>query len=90
MESYSKDMRELTGGGRGGAGGGRPGGAGRGGNDENAKKREALTKETEEKIVATLSDDQKKSWKEMIGEKFDVSKLRQGFGFGGGNRPRDN
>ena len=36
----------------------------------NAEKITALRKETTEKIVAVLTDDQKKSWKEMTGEAF--------------------
>jgi hypothetical protein len=56
------------------------------------KKVAALGKEAEEKIAGMLTDDQKKSWKAMIGEKFDTSKLQPGFGgfggFGGGERRR--
>jgi hypothetical protein len=88
LDGYQKDLRELmtAGGGGRGAGRGQPQSEeDKKKAEENAKKREALTKEAEEKIVATLSDDQKKSWKDMIGEKFDVSKLRVAPG-----RPRDN
>lgn len=88
MDQYNKDVRELGGGfgGRGGAGRGQPQSEeDKKKAEENTKKREALTKETEEKIVATLSDDQKTSWKTMIGEKFDVAKLRVAQ-----TRPRDN
>lgn len=70
METYQKDSAELRGG-RGAGGGGAPGRP----SEENQKKLEALRKDVEEKIVATLKDDQKKEWKGMIGEKFDVSKL---------------
>jgi hypothetical protein len=42
---------------------------------EIAKKTETLTKETMEKVMKAMTDDQKKAWKEMTGEKFDVSKL---------------
>ncbi|HEX3149516.1 MAG TPA: hypothetical protein VHR66_15685 [Gemmataceae bacterium] len=57
------------------AGGGRPqrgagGAGGRGAGGPNAEKITAVRKETTEKIVAVLTDDQKKSWKEMVGESF--------------------
>jgi Spy/CpxP family protein refolding chaperone len=56
----------------GGGGGGRP--------DpekmaEMAKKTKAITDEAMEKVTKELSDDQKKAWKELTGEPFDVSKL---------------
>jgi hypothetical protein len=51
------------------------------------KKGVALGKEAEEKIVAVLTDDQKKIWTDMIGEKVDVSKFSQ---FGGQRRPMTN
>jgi Spy/CpxP family protein refolding chaperone len=83
LEEYAKDSKDL---GFGGGGGG-------GGKNfdkekaaENAKKREKLTKAAMADIDETLTADQKKQWKDMTGEPFDVSKLRQGFGgFGGGN-----
>lgn len=40
------------------------------------KKSAALTSETIEKAKKELTDDQKKAWKEMVGEPFDVSKLQ--------------
>jgi Spy/CpxP family protein refolding chaperone len=88
LDGYQKDLRELmtAGGGGRGAGRGQPQSEeDKKKAEENAKKREALTKEAEEKIVATLSDDQKKSWTDLIGAKFDVSKLRVAP-----PRPRDN
>ncbi len=52
------------------------------------KKTTALRKEAEEKIVAALTDDQKKMWADMIGEKADVSKFMPQFG--GQRRPTTN
>ena len=43
---------------------------------EIAKKTESLTTETMEKVMKAMTDDQKKAWKEITGEKFDVSKLQ--------------
>lgn len=48
-------------------------------------KTNALQKDAEEKIAAKLTDEQKKAWKDLIGEKFDVSKLTMQQ-----RRPRDN
>jgi Spy/CpxP family protein refolding chaperone len=50
------------------------------------KKGEALTREAQDKITALLQDEQKTAWKELTGEKFDVSKLTPQFG----QRRRDN
>ena len=36
----------------------------------------AIRKETSEKVVALLSDDQKKSWKELTGEPFTLPTTR--------------
>lgn len=47
----------------------------------------ALSKEAEDKIVESLTADQKKTWTDMIGEKVDVSKFMQ---FGGPRRPMTN
>ena len=62
--------------------------------DEDQKKRAdvtkkiaALSKEADEKIVESLTADQKKTWTDMIGEKVDVSKFMQ---FGGPRRPMTN
>lgn len=35
-------------------------------------KLQALRKEALEKVVASLTDDQKKSWKELTGEPFEI------------------
>jgi Spy/CpxP family protein refolding chaperone len=43
---------------------------------EIAKKTETLTTETMEKVMKLMTDDQKKAYKEMTGEKFDVAKLQ--------------
>lgn len=40
--------------------------------EEAAKKFQALRKETMDKALAVLSDDQKKAWKELTGEPFEV------------------
>ncbi|CAN5551148.1 hypothetical protein BH11PLA2_BH11PLA2_05380 [soil metagenome] len=81
MEQYTKDSMELRGGGRGGAaGGGRPSEEDLKKMADNAKKVKALGDEAKEKIASGLSDEQKKSWKEMVGAEFDVTKLQQGFG----------
>jgi len=55
-ESMREQMRDLF----------QPGGD----QAENQKKMTALQKETSEKIMAVLTDDQKKSWKDMTGEAF--------------------
>jgi LTXXQ motif family protein len=72
-DEANKQIRELMP--MGTAGGARPargaGGAGAGARGgPNAEKMTAIRKETTEKIVAVLTDDQKKSWKEMTGEAF--------------------
>src|SRR4051812_32372404 len=82
----NKQIRELMGAGGPGGGGARPprgqggaGGAGRGQGARggpNAEKMTALRKETTEKIVAVLNDDQKKSWKELTGEPFELPAAR--------------
>ena len=38
-----------------------------------------LTSETMSKIADALDEGQKKAWKDLVGEAFDTSKLRQGF-----------
>src|SRR2546422_425559 len=62
-DDYTKASREL-GGGRGRQGGG--------GGTANADKRTALRKETMEKIQSVLTEEQKKTWKDMTGEPFQV------------------
>jgi Spy/CpxP family protein refolding chaperone len=51
---------------------------------ENRKKVEALRKEAMDKVSGLLTDGQKKAWKEMTGEKFEVK--REAFGGGGRRR----
>lgn len=62
-----KDERDLRPQGR------QPGGGGGNATDraEQAKKIEALHKETNDKAVEILTPDQQKVWKEMSGDKFD-------------------
>ena len=57
------------------AGGGRP-------SPEAQKKLADLQKETKEKIDAVLTTEQKKAWKEMTGEPFEVQFGRPGGGAG--------
>ena len=45
---------------------------GGGDREENAKKFAEMRKDTMEKITGVLTADQKKTWKEMTGEPFDV------------------
>jgi hypothetical protein len=47
---------------------------------EDQKKIDKLEKEYVSKAVDLLDDTQKKKWKEMVGEPFDLSKLQGGFG----------
>jgi hypothetical protein len=87
---YEKESREIRAeatkdlkgkGGKGGKGG--FGGFGRL-DPEAQKKINKVQKEAIGKIVDLLDDNQKKSWKEMVGAEFDLTKLQGGFGgFGG-------
>ncbi len=52
------------------------------------KKGEALRKEAQDKIVESLTAEQKKTWTDMIGEKVDISKFMPQFG--GQRRPMTN
>jgi hypothetical protein len=70
-EDSDKDRRELF---KGAVGGG-------GNREEMMKKITAYNKEVMDKTTAVLSEDQKKTWKDMVGEPFEG--LRQGFGFPG-------
>jgi len=87
VETYQKDVQELNQGRPRTQPGQRPSEEDQKKIDDIRKKTEALTKETEEKVSTKLTDEQKKLWKDMTGEKFDVSKLNP---FGGGQRRRDN
>jgi Spy/CpxP family protein refolding chaperone len=51
---------------------------------EMGKKVQAVSKEAMEKVSGLLTDDQKKSWSTMVGEKFDKFEQMGGFG---GRRP---
>jgi len=82
LDEYTKETADLRGGGGRGKGG-------KGGFDkekmaENTKKREEASKTALTAITATLTDDQKKTWKDLTGESFDTTKLTPGGGFGGG------
>jgi hypothetical protein len=60
---------------------------------EYQKKSEAINKDVETKTLAVLTDEQKKKFEEMIGEKVDVAKIRQEMpaagGFGGKRKKDD-
>jgi hypothetical protein len=49
---------------------------------------QALTKEASEKVAGLLTEDQKKSWKELTGEPFEVKREFPGGGQGGGKQRR--
>jgi Spy/CpxP family protein refolding chaperone len=88
-EDAAKERQQLfpRGGGGGGAGAGRrdPGAF-----EEMRKKMAAMNKETMEKVTAVLTDDQKKAWKDLIGEPFEVKRAfpRGGPRGGPGEKPR--
>lgn len=76
LEEHGKASRELF--------GARPEGGDRPSREEMAKrmaegmkKQEALAKETMEKVSGVLKDEQKETWKGMVGASFDVAKLQQ-------------
>jgi hypothetical protein len=77
-DEANKDIQTLRGAGGqgrgqgGGAGGAGGRGRGQGGFGANNEKVTALRKETNEKLVALLNDDQKKTWKGMTGDAFEV------------------
>jgi hypothetical protein len=84
-DKANKDIQALRGSGgpggrqgrgQGGAGGAGGRGQGRGGFGANNEKVTAIRKEADEKIVALLTDDQKKTWKGMTGDAFDVPLTR--------------
>jgi Spy/CpxP family protein refolding chaperone len=81
MEDYGKQSQDLRqeygirGFGGGGGGGGAPPDPEK--MAEYQKKNKALTDETMEKVMKGMTDEQKKAWKDMVGEPFDTSKLIQ-------------
>lgn len=86
-EDAAKDMRELfPQGGRRGAGGGGGGAVDPSVIKERMTKMASLNKEAMEKISSVLTDDQKKAWKDMVGEAFefkpDPAQGRRGPGRG--------
>ncbi len=54
---------------------------------EAGEKAGALRKETMEKVMALLTDEQKKAWKDMTGEPFEVRFEGTRGGFGGRRGP---
>lgn len=94
-----RDLREEYGlgfGGRGGKGGGKGKGKGTRPDPEKMKefqkKSEAINKDTTSKVMATLTDEQKKEWQTLTGKPFDVAKMqeemRAQFQRGGGFRKK--
>ncbi|MFO0808387.1 MAG: hypothetical protein U0746_07175 [Gemmataceae bacterium] len=88
VADYEKQMQELVGArGQGGQGGQGKGGQGKGGQGKggqggrglgaNQEKVTALRKEVAEKFVALLDDSQKKTWKGLTGEPFEVPTVRR-------------
>jgi Spy/CpxP family protein refolding chaperone len=72
-EDAAKDMRELfPQGGRQGAGGGGGGVVDPAVFKERMTKMAAIRKETMDKVTSVLTEDQKKTWKEMTGQPFEV------------------
>jgi Spy/CpxP family protein refolding chaperone len=72
VDEFTKDRNEIF------RGGFQPGGDPaefRKRMEENQKKVAALTKEAEEKIAEKLTDEQKTTWKSMLGDKIDVAKV---------------
>jgi hypothetical protein len=76
LEGSDKEIADLT---------PKFGGGKKGGDFKGAfEKIQNVQKETKEKILTALTKDQRKQWREMIGEEF---KMQQGgFGFGGGKK----
>jgi len=72
-EDAAKDRQQLfPQGGRRGAGGGGGGAVDQAAFKEMMTKMAALEKETMDKISSVLTDDQKKAWKDMTGEHFEI------------------
>jgi hypothetical protein len=85
---YDKERREIF------ADAGIGGGKGKGGKGDPEKAKEATAKVQKAqtgytmKIMEALDDSQKKTWKELTGEPFDLTKLTFG-GFGGKGKKKD-
>jgi hypothetical protein len=62
------------------------GGGGKGGGKDNAEKIETVRKDAKEKIYMVLTKDQRKTWRDMIGDEF---KFTQGFGGKGKDAKKD-
>jgi hypothetical protein len=79
---FNKDRTAIIQEGSGGKGGkgGKGGFGGFGLDPETQKKITKLQKESVGKIVDSLDESQKKTWKELTGEPFDLTKLQGGFG----------
>lgn len=76
VDDAAKELAEIKGG---------FGGFGKGGaNKENAEKRDTINKETKEKIYTVLTKEQRKTWREMIGEDFKLETPA----FGGFNKKK--
>jgi hypothetical protein len=71
-DDAQKEMESMFPGRRGGAGGG--GGQQGGNREENRKKMQTLQKETMDKSLAVLNDQQKKEWSDMLGTPFEVQR----------------
>jgi len=87
LEEEAKDIAELQpkfGGGAGGKGGKGAGGKGGFGGfgKENQEKQDTVRKEAKEKIYTVLSKDQRKTWRELIGEEFKFTPAPAFGGFG--------
>ena len=79
LTDESKELAELMP--KAGGGGKKGGGGGFG--KEGQEKRETITKEAKEKIYTVLTKDQRKTWRDMIGEEF---KFTPAFGGGFGKK----
>jgi hypothetical protein len=77
---FNKDRMAIIQEAGGGKGGGKGGFGGFGLDPETQKKITKLQKESVGKIVDSLDESQKKTWKDLTGEPFDLTKLQGGFG----------
>jgi hypothetical protein len=85
IETQTKEMKELFGG---GFGGGKGKGKGKGGFGGNFDKIQEIQKATMEKITGVLTASQKTQWNEMIGEEFKMQQFG-GFGKGKGKKKKN-